>query len=107
MRSDIKILNLSPNELKLIAKSRGIKGYENKSEYDLIKKLSEPKTKISLSRKKIKDIKKFFSELWHRLLKSEIKERRNLYEIKNKKNLSKSKIKEIEENLDELEKKPF
>ena len=63
VRSDIKILNLSPNELKLIAKSRGIKGYENKSEYDLIKKLSEPKTKISLSRKKIKDIKKFFSEL--------------------------------------------
>ena len=45
VRSDIKILNLSPNELKLIAKSRGIKGYENKSEYDLIKKLSEPKTK--------------------------------------------------------------
>ena len=63
------MLNLSPNELKLITKSGDIKDYENKSEDDLINILSEPKIKISLSKKKIKDIKKFFSELRHRFLK--------------------------------------
>ena len=57
MRNVIRMLNLSPNELKLIAKSRGIKDDENKSEDDLIKMLSEPETKISFSKKKIKDIK--------------------------------------------------
>ena len=35
-------------KLKLIAKSRGIKDYENKSEDDLIKILSELKTKNKL-----------------------------------------------------------
>ena len=44
------MINLSLNELKLAAKSRGIKDYENKSEDDLIKILSEPKTKTSLSK---------------------------------------------------------
>ena len=44
------MINLSLNELKLIEKNRGIKDYKNKSEY-LIKILSEPKTKISLSKK--------------------------------------------------------
>ena len=58
------MINLSLNELKLIAKIRSIKGYENKSE-DLIKILRElnPKPKISLSKKKIKEIKKDFNEL--------------------------------------------
>ena len=41
----IRMINLSLNELKLIAKSRNIKDYKNKSENDLIKILSEPKTK--------------------------------------------------------------
>ena len=31
------MLNLTLNELKLVAKSRGIKDYENKSKDDLIK----------------------------------------------------------------------
>ena len=44
--------SLSLDELKVVAKSRGIKDYKNKSEDDLIKILSEPKTKISLSKKK-------------------------------------------------------
>ena len=43
------MLNLSLIELKLLAKSRSIKGYENKSEDDLIKILSELKTIINLS----------------------------------------------------------
>ena len=54
------MLNLSSNKSQkvFIAKSRGVKDYENKPEDDLIKILSEPKTKISLSKKKIKDLKK-------------------------------------------------
>ena len=52
------MIYLSPNELKFMAKCWGIKDYENKSEDDLIKILSEPKTKISFSKKKIKYIKK-------------------------------------------------
>ena len=47
------MINLSLNELKLIAKSRDIKDYKVKSEEDLIKILSVPKPKISLSKKKI------------------------------------------------------
>ena len=75
---------------------------------DLIKILSKPKIKISLSKKKIRDIKKYFNELRHGFSKSKITEiRRNLYDVKNLKNLSKSKIKEIEENLLELEKSIF
>ena len=43
--SSKKMINSSLNELKVIAKNRGIGDYENKSEDDLIKILSEPKTK--------------------------------------------------------------
>ena len=38
------MINLSFDELKLIAQSRNISDYENKSKEDLIKALSEPKT---------------------------------------------------------------
>ena len=48
------------DELKVIAKKRGIKDYENKSDNDLIKILSEPKTKIDFSKKRIKSIRKDF-----------------------------------------------
>ena len=57
------MINLSLNELKLIAKSRNIKDYKNKSKNDLIKILSEPKPKINLSKKKIKETKKDFNKL--------------------------------------------
>ena len=56
------MINLSLNGLKLIVKNGGIKNYKNKSKDDLIKILSEPKTKISLSKKRIKDIKEKFNE---------------------------------------------
>ena len=52
------MLSLSLNELKLVAKSRGVKDYENKSEDDLIKILSEPKTKTNFSKNKMRDIRK-------------------------------------------------
>ena len=55
------MINVSLDELKLIAKSRDFKDYKEKSEENLIKILSEPKPKISLSKKKIKEIKTSFS----------------------------------------------
>ena len=97
---------LSLDELKLIARKRGIKDYENKSEDDLIKILSEPKTKINFSKKRIEDIRKDFNKSRHMFSGSKIKQiRKNLYNIKNLRYLSRSKIKEIERNLIELEKK--
>ena len=39
------MINLSLNELKLMAQTRNISDYENKSKEDLIKVLSEPKPK--------------------------------------------------------------
>ena len=56
------MINLSLNELKPIAKSRNIKDYKNKSGNDLVKILSKAKPKINLSKKKIKEIEKDFSE---------------------------------------------
>ena len=71
------MINLSLNELKLIAKSRNIKDYKDKSENDLIKILSEPKPKI-------REIKKDFRELRYGFSKSKInKFRKSLYNIKN------------------------
>ena len=102
------MLNLSLNELKLVAKSRGIKDFENKSEDDLIKILSEPKTKTSLSKKKIRDIRKDFNKSRYKFSKSKIKKiRKNLYNIKNQKNLFKSKIKRIEKKPSPIIRKSF
>ena len=101
--------NLSLNELKLVAKSRDIIGYKEKSQKDLIKILSKSKPKISLPKKKLKEIRKYFSELKHRLrhrfFKSKInKFRRSLYNIKIWKNLSTPEIKETKKTLLELAK---
>ena len=81
------MISLSLNELKLITKSRSFKDYKNKSEEDLTKILSEPKTKTNLSKRKIKKVKKDFSELRYGL-----------------KNLFTPEIKETEQSLLELEK---
>ena len=89
--------NLSLNELKLIAKSRNIKDYKNKSKNDLINILSQPKPKINFSKNKIKELEKYFSKLRYGFSKSKINEfRRSLYNIKNQKNLSTPEIKEPE-----------
>ena len=47
---DITMINLSLNELKLIAKNRGIKGYKSKSKDELTKILSEPEPKINIEK---------------------------------------------------------
>ena len=78
------MINLSWNELKLIAKSRNIKEYKSKYENDLIKILSKPKPKVNPSKNKIKEIKKDFNKLRYGFSKSKINEfRRNLYNVKN------------------------
>ena len=59
------MINLSLDELKLVAKSRNIRDYENKSKKDLIKALSEPKLKIRINKKKLEEIRKYFNELRH------------------------------------------
>ena len=41
---NIRMINLSFDELRLIAQARNTSGYENKSKEDLIKALSEPKS---------------------------------------------------------------
>ena len=53
----------------IVAKHRNIKDYKNKSEEDLIKVLSEPKPKIVINKKKLKGIRKYFSELRHKFSK--------------------------------------
>ena len=82
------MINLSLDELRVIAQIRNISDYENKSEEDLIKALSEPKPetkpkletkpkwklKIKVNKKKLEKIRKDFDELRHKFSKKEIKE---------------------------------
>ena len=66
------MINLSLDELKLVAESRNIRDYKNKSKKDLIKVLSEPKPKIKIDKKKLKEIRKDFCELRHKFSKKKI-----------------------------------
>ena len=107
-RLDIRMINLSLNELKLVAESRDIKDYENKFENELIKILSELKLKIKFCKQRMKEINEKFNELRDRFSKPKIKEiRRKLYGTEIKKNISKLRRKKIEKNLLELEKNLF
>ena len=57
------MINLSFNELKLIAQYRNISDYENKSKEDLIKAFSKPKPKLGINKKKLEEIRKYFYKL--------------------------------------------
>ena len=99
------MINLSLDELKLIAQNRNISDYENKSEKDLVKALSKPKPKIRIN-KKFEEIRKDFCELRHTFLKKEVdKYRKAFYDIKNYIHLSTSEIEEARKNLNILKKK--
>ena len=50
------MINLSLDELRLIAQNRNIGDYENKSEKDLIKALSERKPITRINKKKLEEI---------------------------------------------------
>ena len=70
----------------------------------MTKILSKPKPKISIPKKKLKKIKKYFSELRNKFSKEDIdKFRKSFYDIKNHRNLLAAKIREVEKNLLELE----
>ena len=56
------MVSLSLNELKLIARSRGIKDYRNKSE-------DNTKPKTNFSKLKINEIGKKLNDLWDRFSK--------------------------------------
>ena len=104
---NIRTINLSLNELKLIAQSRNISDNENKSQKDLIEELSKPKPniRIKINKKKLEEIRKDFYELRHRFSKKKAdKYRKAFYIIKNYKHLSEAEIKETGKNLNELKK---
>ena len=99
------MINLSLDELKLVAESRNIRDYENKSKKDLIKAFSEPKPKIKIDIKKLEEIRKYFDELRHKFSKKEIeKYRKAFYDIENYKYLFTSEIKKAKKWLTKLEK---
>ena len=81
---DTNMINLSLDELRLIAQNRNIRDYENKSKEDLIKALSERKPKIKTDKKSLEEIRKDFNELRHKFSQKEIdKYRKAFYSIKN------------------------
>ena len=99
------MVNLSLDELRLIAQNRNISEYENKSEEDLIKELSQPKPKIRINRKNLEEIRKDFNELRHKFYKKEVnKYRKVFYDIKNYIHLLTSETEEARKKLIELRK---
>ena len=78
------MINLSFDELRLIAQIRNISDYENKSKEDLIKALSKPKPKLGINKKKLKEIRKDFYKLRHKFSKKEADKYRKVFpDIKN------------------------
>ena len=73
------MVSLSLNELKLIARSRGIKDYRNKSE-------DNTKPKTNFSKLKINETGNKFNDLWDRFSKSKKKKERleEVFEIEMK-----------------------
>ena len=99
------MINLSFNELKLIAQYRNIRDYEHKSKEELIKALREQKPKLGINKNKLKEIKKGFYNLRHKFSKEEVdKYRKIFYDIKNYRHLSEEEIEETRKNFNELEK---
>ena len=89
-------LNLSLNELRLIAEHRNISHYENKSTKDLIKALKGSRLKLGIKKNKLREIKKYFYNLRHKFSKEDAdKYRKRFYDIKSYRNLYQLKIEEI------------
>ena len=88
----IKMLNLSLNVLKQIAKGRHIKGYKSMSKQKLLSALELADSRSNFNNARIKKIGEDFNKLKDRFLKPEIKEiRGNLYEIQKKRIFLKQK----------------
>ena len=98
-------LNLSLNELRLIAEHRNISDSENKSAKDLIKALRGSKPKLGIKKNKLKEIKEDFYNLRHKFSKKDADKYRKLfYDIKNYRHLSELEIEEIRKKFNKLEK---
>ena len=94
------MINLSLDELRLIAQNRNIRDYEIKSEKDFIKAFSKPKAKIRINKKKLEEIRKDFYKL-RQFSKKEIgKYRKAFHHIKNYRYLS--EIKKAGKNFTKL-----
>ena len=103
MCANINMINLSLDELRLIVQNRNKRNYENKSEKDLTKALSEPKPKIRINKKKLEEIRNKFYELRHKFSKKEVdKYRKAFYDIKNYRHLSTSEMEEAKKSFVEL-----
>ena len=98
-------LNLSLNELRLIAEHRNISNYENKSAKDLIKALRGSKPKLGIKKNKLKEIKEDFYNLRHEFSKEDADKYRKLcYDTKNYRYFSDIEIEKIRKTFNELEK---
>ena len=107
------MIDLSFDELSLIAQIRNVSNYQNKSKENLIKALSEPEIKpkprperkAETKPKRESKFRKDFDELRHKFSKKEIKEyRKAFYNVKNYKFFSISGIKEAGKNAKQLKK---
>ena len=127
------MINLSFDELRLMAQIRNMSNYGNKSKENLIKAFSEikpetlkpeslksetPKTETSktskpekiklevrVDKRKFKKLRKYFNVLGHKFSKNEIdRYRKAFYVAKNKKYISKSKIKKTNKSFNKLKK---
>ena len=82
-------LNLSLNELRLIAEHRNISDYEKKSAKDLIKALRGSRPRLGINKNKLKEIKEDFYNLRQKFSKKDADKYRKLfYDIKNYRHLS-------------------
>ena len=98
-------LNVSLNELILIAEYRNISDYERKSAKDLIKTLRGSIPRVGIKKNKLKEIKEDFYNLKHAFSKNDADKYRKLfYDIKNYRHLSELEIEEIRKKFNKLEK---
>ena len=98
-------LNLSLNELRLIAEHRNISDYENKSAKDLVKALRGLMPRLGIKKNKLKEIKEDFCNLRHAFSKKDADKYRKLfYNIKSHRHLSELEIEEIRKKFNKLEK---
>ena len=93
-------LNLSLNELRLIAELRNISDYENKSAKYLIKSVRGSRPRLGIKKNKLKEIRDDFHNLRHEFSKKYANKYRKLfYNIKNYRHLSELEIEEIKKSL--------
>ena len=98
-------LNLSLNELGLIAEHGNISDYENKSANNLIKALGGTRPRLGIKENKLKEIEEDFHNLRHAFSKKDADKYRKLfYDIKNYRYLSELEIEEIRKKFNKLEK---